>query len=325
MSPGHDSDIIADILWGLWGQLGISSVVKTDQDPLIDIEPLIVLTAWFINQDLRLSEEVIRWCAGHAEWVSKTRLTSLYKGLDKHWQGRFAFLAAAVHRSNNTVKWPGFHGSATTVPSRGSVSDSVPEEPAAVFASSKGPPLPPHQDRLPFHRPGNLRFRLRALLGVGTRADVLTHVIFSSMVKGCDFAYLGYSKPAITHALSSLQRGGFVMQREEANAYAYALVNRESWESLLQYQPVRFLNLRAIGNILVTWRRRCEHQDYSSRSARVTDLQAAKAIRTYATQLNPIRANEEHPHWLTQGNTDLDAISQWIRGWSQQLPGPMGP
>ncbi|TVR46526.1 MAG: hypothetical protein EA402_02570 [Planctomycetota bacterium] len=81
--------------------------------------------------------------------------------------------------------------------------------------------------------------------------------------------------------------------------------------------------MRAIGTVLLSWQRRCEHRDYSPRSARVTDLQAVKAIRTYAAQLNPIRANWEYPPWLTRENADLDAIREWIRGWSRQLPGPI--
>ena len=325
MGKDNDSELIADLLWAMWGQLGISSVIKMEQEPLLDVEPLILLTAWFINQDLRLSEEVIRWCAGYAEWVSKTRLTSLYRSIDAHWQQHFDNLSAAVYRANDNVKWPGYQALGKAAAPHEVAHSASPAEPSLVFAAANGPPLTPFQNRLSFHRPGNLRFRLRALVGVGTRADVLTHLIFSAMAKGSDLAYLGYSKPAIAQALSSLEQGGFLVQKQEANAYTYAVCNRQHWESILQYQATHFLNLHAIGNILVTWHRRRKHQNFSSRTAMVADAQAAKTISAYAGQLNPIRASWEPTHGPARGNSDLDAISHWIHSWPRNLPGPMGP
>ncbi len=71
------SELVLDLCWSLWVELGISGWQRRHQDVEIDLEPLILFTTSIQERDPRLRDEVAEWCASHSRWVSVTRLRNL--------------------------------------------------------------------------------------------------------------------------------------------------------------------------------------------------------------------------------------------------------
>ena len=112
----------------------------------------------------------------------------------------FGGLAAAVARHG--VRWP-----------------AVASSPAWPDASKlKGP--------LPLERPALLRFRLRALCGVGARADVLAELLGSGAVwrsAAAELARQGYTKRNVALLLAELEAAGVLHARRDGAAVLYRL------------------------------------------------------------------------------------------------------
>lgn len=233
-APNPYREAVLDFLWSLWGEMGLRSVIRNHPTVVADPEPLIIITAWFADYDLRLKEEVLRWSARNANWISKARLRQLFASLDEAWQGRMAALSSAVRSHNSQVQWPG--------------SQSGAQAPKQLLSGK----LSEKKDPLPFQNPSMLRFRLRAIVGVGARADVLTHLLLASTDFHSlpDFAYLKYTKSTFVPLLKELFEAGQLDRWKVQGSYRYRLRQPQLWAELLQLSNVQLLDLMAVARVL---------------------------------------------------------------------------
>lgn len=135
--------------WSLWNELGVTGTLRRHQDQAVDLEPLILFTAWLAGQrDRRLWEEVVDWCSAQHELVNVARLRRLYGTAGGEVQSAFGVLAAAVNANTPRAGWP----YASTIGVAGGSGKSQPPE---------------------LERPALLQLRLRALFGVTSRAEVI--------------------------------------------------------------------------------------------------------------------------------------------------------
>ena len=159
--------------------------------------------------------------------MSVSRLQGLVR--DQPEVARRAFYAlAATLREQHKLRWP--HGDAaswSTVP---------------VVKTR----------RLPVERPALLRFRVRALCGVGARADVLAELLARSgaWTRASDLVDLGYSKRSIAGVLAELAEGGLAGQRGEGNALAFRLSQPAHLNDSLGAEGLRFPVWRPIADAL---------------------------------------------------------------------------
>ena len=137
--------------WSLWAELGLSGWTRRHSDTLIDLEPLIIATSYLGTWDSRLLEEALDWCVLNSRFVSSIRLGNLLKSAKVPVRKAFGHFAASVgmHRK---ISWP---------------SSEQPLELSLTRRSS----LPG------LGRPALLQLRLRALLGVSARAEILRSVL----------------------------------------------------------------------------------------------------------------------------------------------------
>lgn len=189
------------LAWSLWSELGVPGLSRNHEHTVVDPEPLIVATPILAAADPRLLEQVLGWCLAHEDRVSASRLKGLLRTSSAPVVASFGALSAAVARHG--VRWP--------APS--------PNEAWREPARAAAPPLP-------VERPSMLRFRLRALCGVGARADLLCDLVSHSpaWMSAAGLARQGYTKRNVARILSELESAGIVRARRDGSAVLYQLV-----------------------------------------------------------------------------------------------------
>jgi hypothetical protein len=138
-----------DLAWSLWGQLGVSTWQRAHEDWAVEVEPLVAFTAFLAPHEPRLLRESVDWCVRHERFVSLHQLRHVLT--TQRWPltgavGRFG----ATVGGHTTRTWPG----------------AARDEPYEIALSGRS--------RLPdLNRPSLVQLRLRALLGVGARAEIV--------------------------------------------------------------------------------------------------------------------------------------------------------
>ena len=211
-SPSYSVTIaenLARLAWSHWTELGVAGVVRNHQATAIDPEALILLTAHLGDREPRLRDESIDWCVKNRDAVAVTRLKNLAK------QGicdleRFAAYAKAVN-THGPARWP--------IPAD--------VEPLAVRLSGKS--------RSPdLSRPSLTRLRLRALFGVGARAEIVAELLSGSGAdrSAAELSRAGYSKRHIAQTCDELVDAGLLRRIEVGNQHRYRLNKPRELQSI---------------------------------------------------------------------------------------------
>jgi hypothetical protein len=206
-------DELVALAWSLWAELGVSGWDRRHKTWFIDPEPLIVFTAWLGDEDARLRDEVTDWCIRFGSWISATRLANMVKANDVATEG-FGELAATVGK-HSVVRWRG----AT--------------KPRAFKAS--------HKSRLEsFDSPSLVSLRLRALFGVGARAEIVRQLLSSPSAPQTASNLVddaGFKKRNIAETFDTLRLGGALDSRKIQNKLSYRLRDPLAWRALLGELP----------------------------------------------------------------------------------------
>ena len=136
-----------DLAWSLWSELGLDGGSRRHDWQAIDLEPLIIFTAYVGNKDSRLRANSMDWCVANARFASAFRLRNFAQQASLATREAFGRYAATIKVHAN-VAWP----------SQG--------DPLAIWtAELMGEP--------DLRRPSLIQLRLRALVGVSARAEIL--------------------------------------------------------------------------------------------------------------------------------------------------------
>ncbi len=214
------------LAWGAWSELGVSGWTATHGDWAIDPEPLIIFTAGLGDADPRLRDEATDWCIRNWRLVSKTRLKNLYRTQPDPVREAFGEFSATV-ATHAGIAWPG-----ATDPRR-----------YTVTGRSSLPSL---------ERPSLAWVRLRAMFGLGARAEVLRYFL-SRRARTASVARLadatGYSKRNVAEACETLHRAGVLAVRSVANRFSYRLARRQRLEQFVGELPAVLPEWTALLNI----------------------------------------------------------------------------
>lgn len=270
----NESDIL-DLLWSFWTELGIPGVIHDHRRIAIDPEPLLLFTPYLASGDARLMEMVWTWCARHHGQIGTARLRRL------HGQAPVAVREAfdrfsAVLQTGVRVRWP-----ASSEP------PGMELEPATLR------PL-----ELPLSRPSLVWLRARAILGAGSRADLLCAFLASSRpeLRAVELEPVGYSRRVIDDVLGTWVDAGMLSATRLSGVSHYALVRPQSWLDALGALQVRWVDLQALLELLtarVDLGARADAPDIVRRieaaKARdaVQDLAARKRLALPAVDGNP--------------------------------------
>ena len=209
------SSLALATVWSLWTELGISGWERRHQDEGLDLEALILFSAWLGRVDHRLLDEGLDWCIANSRLVSATRLRGLLKQADSDVVESFGDYSATVASKVPKINWPG----------EGKVRRFVPS------GKSEAPNL---------ERPALLQLRLRALFGLATRAEVLRLLLIDAPLgwSAADLAReSAFAKVNVAVALDLLELTGVVRIEKSGTQFRYRLARAAPLVALVGPAP----------------------------------------------------------------------------------------
>jgi hypothetical protein len=212
---------LLDFAWAEWSQMGLPAGIRSRSAWAQDPEALVVFTLEIGRDDPRLFDEVMAWIAANDALLSVRRLRAMCTGPED------VRLVDAARRwldgleSRQISEEPGGElDSAQLEPFfRGLGATAVRElDPAFASMGFLRPRLERgvHAGAPDLRLPINLAFRLRYLLGVSVRAEVVRHLltvrgefVITQVIAGS----AGYARRNVQDALAALRRAGVVEVR----------------------------------------------------------------------------------------------------------------
>lgn len=202
------------LAWSLWSELGLSAWSGHHAKWFVDPEPLLVFTGCLGHADARLRDEAMDWCLAYGQWLSTTRAANLVRKLPESSRSACDDLLHLVHEQTATRAATGELGSKHTRTGRSRLDD--------------------------FRSPARVSLRLRGLVGVGARAEVL-RALLSRGRKGLAVADLvtdaAFTRRMIALALDGLRLSGIVEVNELHRQAYYSLSDPLSVRRLLGTMP----------------------------------------------------------------------------------------
>jgi hypothetical protein len=199
--------------WDQWAQMGVLATPRRWDRWTMDPEALIVFSLEVARRDPRLFDEILDWMLVNERLVSVQRLRNLSRKVDERslvdaalsWVASWKPRARLDRRGGPTEPGPTlvplFHG----MPARGPALDDA----FRAHGFAKPPTEPTQKSRPPdVDAPVNFVFRLRNVLGVSVRAEVMRCLltIHAPRVSVQVIARsAGYSKRNVQEALNSLR------------------------------------------------------------------------------------------------------------------------
>jgi len=276
---------LAELAWSLWTELGVSGNIQNHHDYLIDLEMLIVLTALIADADPRLRDEALDWCCKNHHFVSMSRLKAILKNLPAAHKPYSIF--AATLSSISDAKWPIL----------------IPSQPLKVKPSGKS--RPPRLES-----PALLNLRMRAMFGVGTRADLITFFLTqkSDDFTVSDLSEIGYVKSNLFNALDSFVQSGLFEVFSVRNTRRYRFVKHEPMTKVIGTIPKNSPSWRPFLEILLPIRECLERTENKSSSTKIVEMQ--KTIQKLMDTL--IQLNAVPPPFEADLDHSWDQFSKWI-------------
>jgi len=205
-----------DMAWSLWSELGAGGGVRRHDWQAVDLEPLILFTAW-LGTDSRLRANAMEWSIANTRFASTFRLRHFAKRASPAMRAAFGRFAATV-KTRARVPWPG----------QG--------DPLALLQhDGLGSP--------DLRRPSLIQLRLRALVGVSARAEILKRMLAEPerLESASDLAEdAGYAKGSVAQALEMLTMAGIVVVQPATNRLQYRLARPEELAQALQWLPLKY-------------------------------------------------------------------------------------
>jgi hypothetical protein len=280
---------LLDLAWSHWAALGVAGSVPAADVP-VDLEALLLLTAELSPEDPRLRDEALDWCSRFHGFASKPRLKQLLRRSPPSAQSAFGLFAGALQHHAG-VSWPGSTGT-------GSVPTSLSQK-----------------SRLPvFTRPALLNLRLRALFGVGARADIIGAVLLrrSEDFGAADLVFVGYSKRNIAEALDMLALAGLFRTTRVRNCVRFSWQRWEEMAALLaplpNVIPIWSSTLRVMSGFLDLLTR------VQTKSERLVAVEAARCLRELSDDLQALRVALPDLPAMTR-----ESLSDWVLSTSALL------
>lgn len=224
-------DLALDMVWRLWAELGVSGWARRDDWTAIDVEPLIVATAYLGRLDARLLQESLDWCVSNTRFVSVIRLRNHLKTAHALAREAFGSFAATIRLHNPRAKWPG---------------EGEPHQLERTGRSS-APEL---------NRPAAFQLRLRAIFGVSARAEILGQLLaepnrHQSVAELASDA--AYGKDNVADAIESLRMGGVVEEAGAVGQRVYRLTRPAELAGFVGELPARFPDWPAIFRLTLSF------------------------------------------------------------------------
>ena len=220
--------------WRQWAALNplLASVSQKPLCSLIDVEALLLLSAFLMEEERRLTDVLAWWAITGAHLTSVQRLHSLTKRFPDRVDRGLGMVADAAYRSGDR-RWR-----------KGARQEETP----ATMRSGKG------TDRPDLTSPAALWLRLRAGFGIGVKTDLLAVLIgrrgHPATIRHLEEA-TAYTPPALRIALQGMTQAGFAVMTPHRPATYRVDVN--PWQILIGFEPSAQLTERDTSPDLPYW------------------------------------------------------------------------
>jgi hypothetical protein len=230
--------------WDQWSQMGVLATPGRSHRWAMDPEALIVFSLEIARRDPRLFDEILDWMLVNERLISVQRLRNLSKEVDERpvVDAALSWVASRKPRRRldrrpgsaepNSALIPLFHG----LPLRGSALDDA----FRAHGFAKPATEPTQKSRPPdVDAPVNFAFRLRYLLGVSARAEVMRCLLtidaprVSTQVVARSAAY---AKRNVQEALNSLRTAHVIFSITVGGEQSYG-VDHGMWSPLFRFTP----------------------------------------------------------------------------------------
>lgn len=254
------SDRLVAFAWDEWAQMGVLATPHRHSPWAQDPEALIVFTLEVARAEPRLFDELMDWALVNESLLSVRRLRAMcIDEIDRALTAAaLGWLARQRPRARLSSRGPA-SPTATLQPlfrSGGPVRKA--DEDFAAAGWLRATLSPSHKSSPPDPMaPINLAFRLRQILGVGIRAEVV-RVLLSTQALWANAHTLarstGYAKRNVHEALAGLSKAGVVSAFAVAGEQRYT-ADRPAWAALLGRAPDELPTHRDWPHVLAALRR----------------------------------------------------------------------
>ena len=241
---------ILTFLWRQWSALGVLGESRSEDPWVIDPEPMVLFSLEIGRHDPRLFDEVLDWLVVNGQWIDLQRLRGILRGKDQTMIRLIGATADFLIHESDERKWRNL----------GKFCKSqmiwLSDEHELLFWSKEGKHYPPSPEPDPsfllcgFNRPKirvrgltrevpitshrSLRFLLRALFGVGSRAECLVYLLTHDGGHPSEVAKaIGISVRGTQDALIDLSKSGLVLTRIKGKRKIEYWLSHERWWEFL--------------------------------------------------------------------------------------------
>ena len=231
-----------EFVWDQWAQMGVLATSRRQDDWAADPEALLLVTLEVGRYDARLFEEVSDWMVRNERLMSVRRLRNLCR--DETDEALADAFLTSVARWRPRPRLAGHQPAPRLEPSRGEPffrDSTVPirRTPDAGFLKHgwlKPETEPSGKSQAPdLLAPINFAFRIREILGVGARAEVVRFLLTVDAPRLSTQAVAdsaGFAKRNVQEALTSLHAAGVINGSTLSNQHRYG-IDGDTWAQLL--------------------------------------------------------------------------------------------
>ncbi len=250
---------VTDFVWSQWSQMGVPSEERRRDRWAQDPEALLVFGLEVGRDDPRLFDELLGWLVVNDDLVSRRRLANICNRTDATrpvldaalaWAGahgaRLQPLSEPNHQGVVVPLWIGARPVRRVDEIFSRYGFAKPAVETSVRSSAP--------DR---SRPVNFAFRLRDLLGLTARAEIVRFMLTSRADDATALTVTdpaAYTKRNVSEALGQLSRSGFLTSFWVGNEGRYG-IELERWSHLLDLRPTELPTYKPWRSLLELLRR----------------------------------------------------------------------
>lgn len=297
MSKQLDENL-SKLCWSLATEMGVAGLERKHLDFPVPPEELIILTSVLSDFDPRLRDEMLDWCVRYHRFISPVRLQILAKKYENFISLPFSLFTTTLNSiADIRTKW---------------------------VVLKKVAPLtfrPSHKSTLrTFEAPSMINFRLRSLLGVGARADVLAFLLNEKErdFTASDLTETGYSKRRLADLLANLAASGIFSELQVRNQLRYSFVRRDPLIKLLGGIPKKMIQWDLVLSVLLSIRACLFEVEEAPLGVRVVDmrnllLKLSAKLRLLKLTPPPLQKDLE-AYWMSVERWLLDFTASLSQG-----------
>ena len=237
---------ILEFLWRQWSLLGVPGYRGKDDLWIIDPEALIMFSLTFGRSEPRLLDEIINWLHVHGNLINIQRLKRVVATESFASHGILSAIAAVISETGNTSKWGRISSADFSKHSENLFLNKIGEEARHYgktdpvfekYGFLRGPyRLRAHTQSIQIMKHTGLVFRLRSLLGINARVEILLYLLFHKTGHPRKIAReIYYFQKTVQDALVEMGGSEIIQVRSQGREKHYRLA-QDDWYRLLKIQ-----------------------------------------------------------------------------------------